>query len=314
MLFSVVVPIYNVEKYIDKCVESILFQSYGDIEIILVDDSSPDRCPSICDAYALKDQRVKVIHKENGGLSDARNAGIKVAKGEYILFVDADDYIEPNTCELFSKYADHSCDILVGDAVLFGDSSGVMSHSHKNNTIYRGIDFLKYGFLANNMPMAACLNVYKREFLEKNKLEFKYGILHEDEQFTPRAFLNAERVLYTGISFYNYRIRSNSITTKVDKRKNASDLYNTCLELELVFAKLQDKKLKKTVLDELVVKYLNIFNVGNLHQYGKKYLHKDFVRRNSYRSKTRIKAVLFCISPRIYCSLNRALKRQKNSK
>ena len=311
MLFSVIVPIYNVEKYIHECIESILSQTYRDIEIILVDDESPDNCPAICDSYASEDNRIKVIHKKNGGLSDARNAGLKEARGEYILFVDADDYIESNTCESFSRYVNYDCDILVGDANLCGDSSGVMSHSQKPNIIYPGIDFLKQGFLANNMPMAAWLNVYKREFLEKNKLEFKFGILHEDEQFTPRAFLNAACVLYTGISFYNYRIRVNSITTNIDKRKNAFDLYNTCLELELIFVNLQDKKLKKVALDALVVKYLNIFYVANLNNYGKEYLHKHFVKKNSYRLKTRIKALLFFMSPKIYCYLNGFLKRRK---
>lgn len=312
MLFSIIVPIYNVEEYIDRCVESILSQSYENIEIILVDDGSPDNCPSICDSYALKDERVKVIHKENGGLSDARNVGLKAAKGKYILFVDSDDYIETDTCELFSKYVDLNCDILVGDANIFGDSSGVISHPQKPNETHKGIDFLKNGFLANDMPMAAWLNVYKREFLENNNFEFKYGILHEDEQFTPRILLKADSVLYTSIAFYNYRIRSNSITTNGDKRKNASDLYNTCLELEFIFSKLQDKQIKKVALDELVIKYLNIFNLAALERYGKEYLHKDFVRRNSYRLKTRIKAFLFCLSPRIYCSLNRFSKRKNN--
>ena len=94
-LISVIVPIYKVEKYLSKCIESIIAQEYSNIEIILVDDGSPDNCGKICNDYAIKDNRIKVIHKENGGLSSARNAGIDIAQGEYIGFVDSDDTIEP---------------------------------------------------------------------------------------------------------------------------------------------------------------------------------------------------------------------------
>ena len=96
---SVIVPVYKVEKYIHKCVDSILNQAFSDIEVILVDDGTPDRCGEICDAYGEQDSRVKVIHKENGGLSDARNAGMPHASGEYIIFIDSDDYIDVNMYE-----------------------------------------------------------------------------------------------------------------------------------------------------------------------------------------------------------------------
>ena len=96
-LISVIVPIYNVEKYLDKCVDSIINQTYKNLEIILVDDGSPDNCPKMCDDYAKKDSRIKVVHKENGGLSDARNAGMKVATGEYVSFIDSDDWIDLET-------------------------------------------------------------------------------------------------------------------------------------------------------------------------------------------------------------------------
>lgn len=101
-VISVIVPIYNVERYLEKCVNSILNQSYADLEIILVDDGSHDKCPDICDEYAKHDSRIKVIHRANGGLSDARNAGLDIAKGEYISFIDSDDYIDPLMFEKMS--------------------------------------------------------------------------------------------------------------------------------------------------------------------------------------------------------------------
>ena len=99
-LISIIVPVYNVEEYLDKCVESIVNQTYKNIEVILVDDGSPDNCPKMCDDWAKKDKRIKVIHKKNGGLSDARNKGIDESKGEYLSFVDSDDYITDNYVEL----------------------------------------------------------------------------------------------------------------------------------------------------------------------------------------------------------------------
>ena len=109
-LISVIVPVYKVEQYLDKCVESIVNQTYRNLEIILVDDGSPDNCPAMCDGWAKRDYRIKVIHKANGGLSDARNAGIEVAQGEYICFVDSDDYLESNylkeLIETKKKYPD----------------------------------------------------------------------------------------------------------------------------------------------------------------------------------------------------------------
>ena len=101
-LISVIVPIYNVEKYLDKCIESIVNQTYKNLEIILVDDESPDNCPEICDKWAERDSRIKVIHKENGGAGSARNAGIEASSGEWIGFVDGDDWIEPNMYEKFA--------------------------------------------------------------------------------------------------------------------------------------------------------------------------------------------------------------------
>ena len=111
MKFSVVVPIYNVEKYLNKCVESILNQTYKDFELILVDDGSPDHCPEICDEYAERDARVRVIHKENEGLVAARNTGIKEAKGEYICYVDGDDWIANNLLETVWKKALKNYDV-----------------------------------------------------------------------------------------------------------------------------------------------------------------------------------------------------------
>ena len=119
-LISVIVPIYNVEKYLERCVESIINQTYKNLEIILVDDGSPDNCPQMCDDYAKKDSRIKVVHKKNGGLSDARNAGMKVATGEYVSFIDSDDYISLDFYEtLLETIVDNDSDIVECSVVKF---------------------------------------------------------------------------------------------------------------------------------------------------------------------------------------------------
>lgn len=306
-VFSIIIPVYKVENYLDKCVQSTINQTYSNIEIILVDDGSPDRCPFLCDEYAKKDSRIKVIHKENGGLSDARNAGIRKASGEYIIFLDSDDYIELDTCERLLPFTKDNYDIIAGDGVSYGAEKR-LSHSFDIPFGISGREYMKAALYHKQMPMTGCLYIYKRSFLSENNLTFKYGILHEDEQFTPRAFLKAESVANSGVRFYNYMVRDDSITTKKDYRKNAVDLYDTCMELTEIYAQLEDIKLKELLLDSLVVKYLSLFQTGRLFQYGREFIHKKFVRKNAYLTKTKLKAYLFCLSPAFYWHINNITK------
>ena len=130
-MISIIVPIYKVEKYINKCVDSILHQTYDELEIILVDDGSPDNCPAICDEYAKKDSRIQVIHKQNGGLINARKSGLEIAKGEYIGFVDGDDWIEPEMYELFARQIKkYSPDMVISD--FYYDSGTKPANSEQN--------------------------------------------------------------------------------------------------------------------------------------------------------------------------------------
>lgn len=298
--FSIIVPIYKVEQYLEKCVLSLVNQTYENIEIILVDDGSPDNCPQMCDDFGGKDSRIVVLHKPNCGLSDARNKGLEVAQGEYIMFVDSDDYIAPNACEQFAEFVDKGYDILIGDAKIEGGSANI-EHIEKTETVYSGEGYLLTALTAGKMPMAAWLNVYRKKFLEDNELRFKYGRLHEDEEFTPRAFLKAEKVVCTGIVFYHYIIRENSITTQKDKRKNAESLFQTCIELQAIYSLIDNAKLKKLLCDLLVAKYLGMIQTGNLVQYGNKYLHREFLLKNAKRLKTKIKTFILVLSPKLYC-------------
>lgn len=308
MLFSIIVPVYNVETYLDRCVTSLIKQTYKDIEIILVDDGSTDSSSQICDKYKAADNRIQVIHKKNGGLSDARNKGLQIASGEYIFFVDSDDYIDFNTCKNFSYYASLGYDVLIGDAITVNGNSN-LAHKIEPQKMLHGHQYLLSALQAGGSPMAAWLNVYRKTFLIENNLYFKFGILHEDEQFTPRVFLKAQSVIYTDITFYHYVIRKNSICQKKDKRKNAQDMYNTCCELENIYHGLEDKLLKKYLLDSLSCSYLDLFQSGKLYQYGKNFLHKSMVYRNAKLPKTRLKALLYTVSPRLYYCINKNYKK-----
>lgn len=312
MLFSIVVPIYKVEKYLERCVDSLMNQTFTDIEIILVDDGSPDKCPKMCDDFSKKDNRIKVIHKVNGGLSDARNAGIRVAKGQYIIFVDSDDYIELDACEKLAIYTKEKNDVIVCNAIVEGATIN-LSHISPGKNIYSGIEYLNKAFSEKKAPMAAWLNIYRTEYLTTNSLYFKYGIFHEDEEFTPKVLMKAEKVIVTDVLFYHYVVRDGSITTKKDQRKNAEDLFETCCELEKIYnSDIQNNRLKRMMLDSLVQKYLSLFQSAKLYHYGKEYYHKRFMIRNSFAVKTKMKVVLYTISPYIYFWMNRTIKKNQS--
>ncbi len=306
---SVIVPIYNVEQYLDRCVRSLIEQTYTNLEIILVDDGSPDSCPEMCNGYAKEDSRIRVIHKPNGGLSDARNAGIEAASGDYIMFVDSDDYIDPDACERLASFMKDRPDIIIGDG-----KSNDKNRKIKHCGFYSacsGKEYLKRAVKANAMPVMVWLYVFNKDFLNNYGFRFKKGIAHEDEEFTPRVFLEADLVIETGVCFYNYMVRDDSITTNPDLRKNAVDLYNTCLDLEKRYEQLEDNELKKILLDSLVMKYLSLAQTGRLYRYGRAYIHKSFVFRNSFFTKTKFKAVLYCLNPSLYWHVNNITKKIK---
>ncbi len=307
--FSIIVPIYKVENYLDQCVRTLINQTFSDIEILLVDDGSPDSCPQMCDSYARQDSRVRVIHKPNGGLSDARNAGLDAATGEYVILVDSDDYIERNACEKLLPFAQTGCDIVIAEGVSEGAVKRLRHGSFAPGILCDARAYLKTACANGAMPMASWLYVYNRQFLNRENLRFRKGILHEDEQFTPRAFLAAGQVVESGVLLYHYMIRQDSITTGKDLRRNAHDLHEVCLELRSIYDTITDDQLRLQLIDSLAVKELSLFQQGKLYQYGKAYLHKRFVWRNARLWKTKGKAFLFCISARVYWHINHAAKR-----
>jgi len=215
---SVVVPVYKVEKYLDRCVASIVAQTYENLEIILVDDGSPDGCGVICDNWARKDPRVKVVHKENGGLSSARNAGVAVATGKYVGFVDSDDYIHPQMYEkLYAALTETGADVSICNYDYVDESgaadlqmrevSPVKTEVLTREQAYEKIAVVKKGYA---YYVTAWNKLYPRSVFEQ--LQFKEGFVHEDEFFVHHLFSRCSRIATISDMLYLYVQRSGSIT------------------------------------------------------------------------------------------------------
>ena len=214
-LISVIIPIYNVEPYLRQCLDSVINQTYRNLEIILVDDGSPDNCGVICDVYASKDKRICVIHKENGGLSSARNAGLDICKGEYISFIDSDDFISPYFIEILY------CGIKLYDSEIsalrywdsFIDEQEKEIHLAETSddckmskcTPYEAIRLIMYQRIPNGVPFG----LYKREIF--SDIRFPIGWLYEDAATTHKACMNAKQMTLIDAHLYAYRLSPNSI-------------------------------------------------------------------------------------------------------
>ena len=247
-LVSIVIPIYRVEAYLRECVDSVIRQSYSNLEIILVDDASPDRCPMICDEYATKDDRVKVIHKpDNGGLSDARNVGLAAITGEYVYFLDSDDCIEEESIELLlSEAIRYSADVIFFDSIVFGDMtcSGMRENYYTRGELYSnpktGIEMLRKLLKYNEYRSAVPLLFIRRQILSEFDMTFYNGIIYEDELFTFLLFLHSRTVVHLAEPLYKRRIRDNSITNSSVNPNNfksilivASEMINTCINIDV---------------------------------------------------------------------------------
>ena len=225
VMISIIVPVYRVEKYLDKCIQSLRTQTYQNLEIILVDDGSDDTCPRLCDEYTKIDSRIKVIHKKNGGLSDARNAGLQVASGEYVMFVDSDDYIHSKLCEYMVTVLEHMEEVdlalcpfqkvkeednTMEERTAINDEFRILNHEQVIHEMFSD-DYLTYTVPWNKM--------YRKAMWDG--MEFPVGKIHEDE-FTSHILLyQARKVAYFRQPSYYYRQRSGSIMESINPKECA---------------------------------------------------------------------------------------------
>ena len=281
-LVSIIIPIYKVEPYLRRCLDSIVNQTYTNLEIILVDDGSPDGCPQICDEYAAKDKRIVVIHKENGGLSDARNAGLDICKGEYVYFVDSDDFISHQAIEtLYQGCVNFSADIAVGNYISFSKECEIQTHEKKDEfktiSFDEAIKMQIYPGHKFTQIVVAWNKLIKASLARGNP--FPKGLLYEDNFTTYKYFYQTKAVI-TSSTIYYYQNRQDSIVNWFRDSEESEILsikynhekmeYLKKLGLfslaELFIERLAEQKLKCYVLtDNLTLKKAIAHDLKKIH-------------------------------------------------
>lgn len=315
---SIIIPVYNVEKYLEQCVNSILAQTYKNLEIILVDDGSPDNCPQICDDFAAKDQRIKVIHKKNGGLSSARNAGLDVATGEYVMFIDSDDFIDNNTVEeLLAVKENCNADIVCyGMYHKHNDNISIIKNTvSKNNIeIYDNFTALRR-LLMRTIDCSSCNKLYSKEIIGDSR--FKEGRNNEDNPFLFELYQKHANIAYTNKVYYYYRHTQGSISKTFNDRsfdiiKNIEDI-----EKEIETKKLNlNKEFKFYKTNIFIIIALAIQSSNNkkkyIIQYNEllKYIKQNFgyiLLNSKIKLKIKISTILtiFNLYEKVYFFLHR---------
>lgn len=315
-MISVIVPVYNVELYLKECIESILTQTYTDLEIILVNDGSTDNSIKICEDYASKDKRIKVINKVNGGLSDARNVGLKIATGEYISFIDSDDYIiNKDAYENMYKIAkENNSSLVAGNALwYYSDNDNFVVHTEEqqfSNNRMTGEEFFIKSLKTKRLIAPVCFNLYKRELLIENKLVFKTGIHHEDEEFTPRVLLKCKCISNYNEPFYVYRQRKGSITNGIKNKKQGIDILNICLSFDNIVNKIDNKELKF-----LFKKYLATLSIEQIYKYRLKNISREIknnILNNSVTFGQKVRSFLISKNITMFLVLEECHRAVKN--
>lgn len=305
VLISFIVPVYNVEEYLARCIDSILKIKKFEYEILLINDGSTDDSGLICNKYSNLHNNIKNYYKVNGGLSSARNFGINHSNGKYIVFVDSDDYIN-------SSFFDEICDFLTFENkydilttnlhIIFSDNERLIEYRKINNCV-SGEEYLEYQHKYSSMISSVVQNIYMSSFIRDNSLYFKEGIFHEDEEFTPRAFLLASNVYQFYNHFYNYEIRSNSIMTTSNHDKHFYDFSLIVKSLNEYYDNFnfKDKYLKKLLINDLIDKYMSLFVKTSFYSIKKEYkINSLKILKMSYKFKTKIKAIIFITSKHLF--------------
>lgn len=253
-LITIVVPVYKVEQYLEKCINSIINQTYENLEIILVDDGSPDNCGKMCDEYAEKDTRIKVLHKKNGGLSDARNAGIEIAKGRYISFVDSDDYITEDYVEfLYNLLLDNEVKVSICSHTVIYDTGLTLEKATNEYNVIPAKTAIERILYDEGLDTSAWAKLYETALFKD--IKYPKGKLFEDSATTCKILSLCDKVAIGSESKYFYLIRNNSIT-KTSFSHNKMDLITSTKDMgEYIIAKYPE--LEKAVNRRIMYAYLS---------------------------------------------------------
>lgn len=288
MKFSIIVPVYNVEKYLENCILSILNQTYENFELIIVNDGSPDDSQKIIDKFAKKDKRIRSFVKENGGLSDARNYGVKYATGDYLLFVDSDDSIESELLKkINNSLLEKKVDILRFECSLYNeDGEKILSYSGID---YQGEDVSLHikELMTRKYVEPAWLYCYNLSFWKKNHFEYNKGKIHEDFGLTPLVLYKAKSITSIDYSGYKYLIREGSITNSSNYEKTKRAVYDMLEQGKKInkFLKGEENSIKKQAIlnyvnESLIFKSRELIGVDK-KEYIKE-LRREKVSKNIY--------------------------------
>ena len=305
-LISVIIPIYNVEQYLPRCIDSVLAQTYENLEIFLVDDGSPDNCGRICDEYAAKDSRIKVIHKKNGGLSDARNTALDVCSGEYISFVDSDDYVSDDHIESLYRAIDKYHTRLAVCGIIRFDESGKSSIDYAPSSIEKCVSGEE--MFETVWRPSACNKLYHKSLFAG--IRYPYGKLYEDLFIYHDILAQIEQLSFTGKNSYFYYYRQNSIINREYDVRNTDFIEGLDLRInrlrELKYYDLADRqlvfmfnhtveayiKLKKTT-DAAMKRRKNVKRICNRH-------FKEMMSCDGFTNAQKGKFAFFRFFPDIY--------------
>lgn len=299
-LISVIVPVYNVEKYIDKCIKSIISQDYTNLEIWLVDDGSTDSSGEVCDKYAESDQRIIVIHKDNGGLSDARNVALDRMQGKYVLFIDSDDYIEKNYISyLYMLLKDYQSDISICNFKYVNEKGQILNNPEDTGKIvqYSKEEALDKILQGKEINTSASMKLYCCDIFKN--IRYPKGKLYEDVATTYKTILRANRVVYGDYSGYVYLCRGGSITKRKFTEKRMDAIYNMeemCSNIIKAYPNLQGKCMVR-----LFEQYVSVYSAAK-NSTGNKIIEKqifgklkDMRKRANVRGKNKVYSISIAI-------------------
>lgn len=309
MRFSIIIPVYNVEDYLRECLDSVLGQTFTDWEAVCIDDGSTDDSAAILSEYAARDSRFRIITQPNGGLSAARNTGLDHAQGDYILFLDSDDWIEINALEILNKALPTThCPLPTIDFLCFNghytDTLDVLTpESHLTGWDYYNRHALEH----REFPfVCVVLRCYRRVFLVENGLRFRKGILHEDNHFTPRVCLAAKEVSVIPDTLYHYRRRPGSIMGTRSLRSKES-LILIANELSDFFSK--ETNIEKNTIYRVLTQYYQMAFINNTREEDRKLLNQInwhcYHRVSSTKLRHRIQYCALLMAPTLFRVTNR---------
>lgn len=312
MKYDIIIPIYNIEQELGKCLDSISCQTYGNFRAILVDDGSTDQSPFIAKSFAAKDSRFEYYRKENGGLSDARNYGIAKTSSAYILFVDGDDFLEEHAlCIIEQELSQHPVDVLEFNGWIVENGRKIRRVNRyyiDPGKIKSGKDYILDNVKARFLMPSVYLKAVRRSLIIEHRLYFAKGMLHEDELWTPKLYLLADTVKYIDSCLYNYVQREGSITHRADKTENVRHAKKIFYQLESYYRSLDLTRRQRNILTSYLARHM--ISVCRLSEKeGMTLRDRKFILRNARDVRSIGKMILSFLFPGHYQVLSEIVKK-----